>query len=108
MKAEADKLRARTAAGEDFAKLQQEAYDFGGYTQNKASNPRVDKARKDRIPSAEVSIFGLNLGDVSQSFSGPSRFVVYIVESIEKAPLASVYDEISRHLATDRETGVTE
>ena len=108
MKAEADKLRARAAAGEDFAKLQQEAYDFGGYTQNKASNPRVDKARKDRIPPAEVSIFGLKVGDVSQVFSGPSGFVVYKVEAIEEVPVASVHDEISRKLASDREKGAIE
>jgi parvulin-like peptidyl-prolyl isomerase len=108
MKAEADKLRARAATGEDFAKLQQEAYDFAGYTQIKASNPRVDKARKDRIPPADASIFELKVGDVSQVFSGPSGFVVYKVDAIEDLPVASVHDEISRKLASDREKGQIE
>jgi hypothetical protein len=103
MKAEADKLRARAASGEDFAKLQQEAYDFGGYTQIKAPNPHVDKARKDRIPPAHVSIFELKVGDVSQVFGDPSGFVVYKVAAIEDMPLASVHDDISRKLASDRE-----
>jgi hypothetical protein len=102
MKAEADKLRARASAGEDFAKLQQEAYDFGGYTQIKSSNPRVDKVRKGAIPPADASIFELKTGDVSQVFAGPSGFVVYKIEAVEDVPVASLHDEISRTLANER------
>jgi hypothetical protein len=103
MKSEADKLRARAAAGEDFAKLQQEAYDVGGYTQIKASNPRVDKARKGSIPPADASIFELKAGDVSQVFADPGGFAIYKVEAVEDLPLPSVHDEISRVLANERE-----
>ena len=103
MKAEADKLRARAASGEDFAKLQQEAYDFGGYSQITGSNPRLDKVRKAGIPPADASIFELKPGDVSQVFNDSSEFVVYKVEAIEDLPVASVHDEISRKLANDRE-----
>jgi hypothetical protein len=105
MKAEADKLRARAAAGEEFSKLQQEAYDFGGYTQIKASSPRVDKARKASIPPADASIFELKAGEVSQVFVDPGGFVIYKVEAIEDVPVASVHDEISRALAGGREKG---
>jgi parvulin-like peptidyl-prolyl isomerase len=108
MKAEADKLRARAAGQEDFAKLQQEAYDFGGYTQMKASNTRVEKARKASIPSTDVSIFELKVGEVSQVFTGPSGFVVYKVLALEDIPLASVREEISRKLAGEREKGQIE
>jgi hypothetical protein len=108
MKAEADKLRARAAAGEDFAKLQQEAYDLSGYTQVKASNPRVDKVRKDRLPPAEASIFELKVGDVSQVFTDPTGLVVYKVDTIEDPILASVYNEISHKLAADREKDAIE
>jgi hypothetical protein len=103
MKAEADKLRARAAAGEDFSKLQQEAYDFGGYTQMKASNPRVDKVRKGSILPADASIFELKPGDVSQVFADPGGFAIYKVEAVEDLPVASVRDEISRVLASERE-----
>jgi hypothetical protein len=41
-------------------------------------------------------------------FSGPSGFVVYKVEAIEDVPVASVHDEISRKLASDREKGAIE
>lgn len=103
MKAEADKLRARAAAGEDFSKLQQEAYDFGGYTQMKASNPRVDKVRKGAILTADASIFELKPGDVSQVFADPGGFAIYKVDAVEDLPVASVHDEISRVLANERE-----
>lgn len=108
MKAEADKLRVRAAAGEDFSKLQQEAYDFGGYTQIKASNPKVDKVRKTGIPPADASVFELKVGEVSQVFTDPGGFVIYKVEAIEDVPAASVHDEISRVLATGREKGAIE
>jgi len=108
MKAEAEKLRTRAAAGEDFSKLQQEAYDFGGYAQIKASNPRVDKVRKAGIPPADASIFELKVGEVSQVFGDPGGFVIYKVEAIEEVPVASVHDEISRALASGREKGAIE
>ena len=108
MKAEADKLRARAAAGEDFTKLQQEAYDVGGYTNVKASNTRVDKARKDRIPPAEAAIFELKAGEVSQVFADAGGFAIYKIDAIEDLPLANVRDEISRKLTTDKERGEIE
>jgi hypothetical protein len=108
MKAEADKLRTRAAAGEDFAKLQQEADDFGGYTQIKASNTRVEKVRKERIPPSDASIFELKVGDVSQVMTDPSGFAVYKIAGVEDVPVASVHDEISRKLAIEREKAAME
>jgi hypothetical protein len=108
MKAEADKLRARAAAGEDFTKLQQEAYDFGGYSQIKASNPRVDKVRKGGILPADASIFELKAGEVSQVFADPGGFAIYKVEAVEDLPVAGVRDEISRKLASDRDSAAME
>lgn len=108
MKAEADKLRARAAAGEDFAKLQQEAYDFGGYTQIKAGNVRVEKARKAGVFPADASIFELKAGEVSQVFDDPSELAIYKIVTKEDLPVASVHDEISRKLSADREKGAIE
>ena len=108
MKAEADKLRTRAAAGEDFSKLQQEAYDSGGYNQIKPSTSRVDKVRKSGIPPADASIFELKTGDVSQVLSDPSGFAVYKIEAIEDLPVANVHDEITRQLASEREKGAAE
>ena len=94
MKVEADKLRARAAAGEDFAKLQQEAYDLAGNKQ-KAPNPRTENVRKAAIPPSDASIFQLK-GDVSPVFNDPTGFMIYKVVTVKDLPLASVRDEIAR------------
>lgn len=108
MKAEADKLRARAAAGEDFAKLQQEAFDFGGFTQMKSGNVRVENVRKTGVLPSAAAIFELKPGEVSQVFDDPSEFVVYKIVAADSLPLASVHDEISRILAANREKDAIE
>ena len=100
MKEEADKLRARAAAGEDFAKLQQEAYDFANY-KLKAPNTRVENVRKASIPPGDVSIFDLKKGDVSQVFNDPAGYMIYKVAGTEELPLASVREEIARALQAE-------
>lgn len=101
MKDEADKLRARAAAGEDFAKLQQEAYDFAGM-KLKASNTHVDKVKKTALPATDTSIFDLKKGDVSQVFNDPQGFMIYKVEDFQDAPLADVREEVSRAVQTQK------
>ena len=101
MKEEADKLRARASAGEDFTKLQQEAYDFAGSTL-KPSNAKVEHVRKTGIPPTDASIFDLKKGDVSQVFDDPGGFMVYKIEAVEDLPVTSVRDEIVRKLETDK------
>ena len=97
MKAEADKLRARAAAGGDFAKLQQEAYDFAGL-KLKATNTHVDKVSKRALPPSDASIFDLKKGEVSQVLNDPQGFMIYKVDEVQEQPLADVRDEISRAL----------
>lgn len=100
MKEEAAKLRVRAAAGEDFAKLQQEAYDFANY-KLKAPNTRVENVRKSNVPPGDVSIFDLKKGDVSQVFNDPAGFMIYKVEGSEQLPLASVREEVARTLQAE-------
>jgi parvulin-like peptidyl-prolyl isomerase len=97
MKDEADKLRARAAAGEDFLKLQQEANDFAG-SKMKASNVKMENMRKTSIPTTDASIFDLKKGEVSPVFSDPTGYRIYKVEEVQDAPLASVHEEIQRTL----------
>ena len=101
MKEEANKLRARAAAGEDFTKLQQEAYDFAGSTL-KPSNAKVEHVRKTGIPPTDASIFDLKKGDVSQVFDDPGGFMIYKIEAAEDLPVTGVHDEIVRKLETDK------
>lgn len=97
MKDEADKLRARAAAGEDPIKLQQEANDFAG-NKAKVTNVKADDVRKANIPQTDASIFDLKAGEVSPVLSDPTGFRIYKVEEIKELPLASVHEEIARTL----------
>jgi hypothetical protein len=97
MKNEADKLRARAAAGEDPVKLQQEANDFAG-NKAKVANIKAENVRKANIPPTDSAIFELKAGEVSAVFSDPTGFRIYKVEEIKELPLASVHEEIARTL----------
>jgi hypothetical protein len=97
MKDEADKLRARAAAGKDPLELQQEANDFAG-TKAKVTSVKVENMRKASIPASDASIFELKTGEISQVLSDASGYRIYKVEEIKDLPLASVHDEISRTL----------
>jgi hypothetical protein len=101
MKDEADKLRARAAGGEDFVKLQQEAYDFAG-SKMKATNVKAENLRKNGIPGGDASIFELKKDDVSQVFSDPDGYHIYKVLGITDPQLASVHDEIVRALQGEK------
>jgi hypothetical protein len=97
MKDEADKLRARAAAGEDPMKLQQEANDFAG-NKAKVTNVKADDVRKPNIPPTDAAIFDLKAGEVSPVLSDPTGFRIYKVEEIKELPLTSVHEEIARTL----------
>ena len=101
MKDEADKLRARAAAGEDFPKLQQEAYDLAGM-KLKANNTPVEKVRKTALPPTDVAIFDLKKGEVSQVFNDPQGYMIYKIEDFQDQPLADVREEVSRTLQTEK------
>ena len=97
MKDEADKLRARAAAGEDPTKLQQEANDFAG-NKTKVTNVKVENMRKASIPASDAAIFDLKAGEVSQVFTDATGYRIYKVTEIKDLPLAGVHDEIARAL----------
>lgn len=107
MKDEAEKLRTRAAAGEDFAKLQQEAYDFAGL-KLKASNTRVDKVKKTALYTGDAAIFDLKKGDVSQVFTDPQGFMIYKVEDFQDQSLPDSHDEISRTLQNQKLKGLSD
>ncbi len=101
MKEEADKLRARAAAGEDFAKLQQEAYDFSG-TKQKTGSMRTENVRKNGVAPGDAAIFELKKDEVSQVFNDPAGFMIYKVVDTKELPVAGVHDEISRTLQGEK------
>ncbi len=98
----ADTLRAEAAAGEDFAKLQKEAFEAAG---TKVANPTVNlpKVRRTGLPPAHASVFDLKVGEVSAVISDNGGHYVYKVVSEEVLPLdAQIESEIHNRLKAER------
>ena len=98
----ADSLRARAAAGEDFVKLQKEAFEAAG---QKVENPTVNlpKVRRTGLPPAHAEVFDLKAGEVSKVISDNGGHYIYKVVSMEVLPLDQVKDEIHNKMKGDRQ-----
>ena len=97
----AESLHARAAAGEDFAKLQKEAFDASGM---KIESPTVTmpKIRRTGLPPAHAAVFDLKPGEVSAVLSDTGGHYVYKVISEEQLPQEQVKQEIHTTLQTQR------
>lgn len=97
----ADTLRARAASGEDFAKLQKEAFDAAG---QKVDNPTVNlpKVRRSGLPPAHAAVFDLKVGEVSQVISDNGGHYIYKVVTKEILPLDQVKEEIHNKLKSEQ------
>jgi len=97
----AESLKARAAAGEDFVKLQKEAFEAAG---QKVDNPTVNlpKVRRTGLPPAHAAVFDLKVGDVSAVISDNGGHYIYKVVSKEVLPLDQVKDEIHNKLKGER------
>jgi parvulin-like peptidyl-prolyl isomerase len=97
----ADSLRAEAAAGEDFAKLQKEAFEAAG---TKVANPTVNlpKIRRTGLPPAHAAVFDLKVGEVSAVISDNGGHYIYKAVSKDVLPLDQVKDEIRNKLKSER------
>jgi hypothetical protein len=97
----ADSLRERAVAGEDFAKLQKEAFEASG---TKVDNPTVTlpKVRRTGLPPAHAAVFDLKAGEVSAVISDNGGHYIYKVVSKEVLPLEQVQEEIHNKLKSER------
>lgn len=92
MKKEAETVRARAAAGEDFEKLQEEAL---AAAELKGKPPtKLGKIRRSSLPPDQGEVFNLKPGEVSQLLTMPSGYVVYKVGEKDTLPLEKVREEI--------------
>ncbi|MGD0759058.1 MAG: peptidyl-prolyl cis-trans isomerase [Candidatus Sulfotelmatobacter sp.] len=82
----ADSLRTQAAAGEDFAKLQKQAYDAAGMKMD-APPVNLPKVRRNGLPPGQVAVFDLKEGEVSQVISDPGGHYIYKVKAIVQMPL---------------------
>ena len=101
MKKEADKLRARAAAGEDFDKLQKEAYETAALKGNPPST-NIGKMRRNNLPPGHAAVFDLKPGEVSQVINDGSGYYIYKLQSKDVLPLEQVKEEIKNTLQSQR------
>ncbi len=104
----ADSLREKAAAGEDFAKLQKEAFEASG---TKVENPTVNlpKVRRTGLPPAHAAVFDLKVGEVSTVISDNGGHYIYKVESKQVLPLdETLKTEIHNKLKSERLKEMTE
>jgi hypothetical protein len=97
----AEDLRARAAKGEDFAKLQKEAYDAAGM---KIESPNVNlpSVRRTGLPPAHASVLDLKPGEVSPVISDTGGHYIYKVNSKTEMTLDQAKNEIHNKLQNDR------
>jgi ethanolamine utilization cobalamin adenosyltransferase len=101
MKEEADKLRARAAAGEDFNKLQAEAFQVAGI-KSAAPNTNMGKVRRNVLPPSQSSAMELKPGEVSPVIADQSGFFIFKLISKGTMPLDEARDEIKGLLRSQR------
>ena len=94
-------LHSRAAAGEDFVKLQKEAFEAAGM---KIDSPTVNlpKVRRTGLPPGHAAVFDLKPAEISQVISDSGGHYIYKVNSKEQLPLEQVKDEIHNTLQNQR------
>ena len=97
----AETLRTRAAAGEDFLKLQKEAFDAAGM---KIESPTVNlpNVRRTGLPPGHAAVFDLKQGDVSQVISDTGGHYIYKLNSKTEIPLEQAKNEIQSKVQNDR------
>jgi hypothetical protein len=97
----AESLRARAAAGEDFAKLQKEAFEAAGM-KTQAPTVNLPTVRHNTLPPAQAVVFDLKAGEVSQVINDAGGHYIYKVNSKSEIPLDQARNEIHSKLQNDR------
>ena len=100
MKREADGLRTRAVAGEEFARLQAEAYRFAGI--GTATPGTGIKIRRTSLPQNQTSVMDLKAGEISAVIEDPNGYVIYRVKSKDVVPLDQAREEIKAILRSKR------
>jgi len=101
MKKEADTLHARAVAGEDFDKLEEEAYKAAGI-QSKAPTTMMEKVRRNHLPPAQAVAMDLKAGEISAVLSDQSGYYIFKMAKKEAQPEDAVKEEIKGTLRSQK------
>jgi len=95
-------LRTRAVKGEDYDKLQIEAYAAGGFPDT-FPHTRMEKVRRAALPPQHEAVFNLNPGEVSEVFSDPDgAHFIYKMISKQTLALENVKTEIRTTISGQR------
>lgn len=101
MRQKAEQLRAHAVAGEDFTKLQKQAYDFAGL--NTPTPPTIlVKTRRASLQPAQQSAFDMKPGEISPVISDAGGYYIYKLDAKEIEPLGEAETEIRKTLENQR------
>jgi PPIC-type PPIASE domain len=101
MRAVAEKIRARAAAGEDFQQLQKEAFAAAGIASG-SPNVSTGKIAGTALPLSHQKVFELEPGQVSDVIAESSGYYIYKMVSKQMVPLASASSEIRKSITSQR------
>ena len=97
LKAEAEKIQRRAAAGEDFEKLQDEAYTFAGDPDGAPDTDMGENTRADLAPFGS-EVFALQPGQVTVVLSGNEAWHIFKAVSRQMMPA----DEAKKRISAKR------
>jgi hypothetical protein len=100
LKGVAEQIRTRAAGGEDFARLQKEAFQAAHMESPPPVN--VDKLSRGRLAPELQVVFDLKPGDVSPAISSSSAYFIYKLVSKEAPPLEAVKEQVERTMQSRR------
>src|SRR5262249_26311924 len=98
---EADTLHTRAAAGEDFDKLQKEAFDAASIKGTPPSTS-IGKLTANEVPINHRAVLDLKPGDVSAIITEANGYYVYKVVGKGTKPLDQARDQIRATLAQQK------
>ncbi|MGA7382694.1 MAG: peptidylprolyl isomerase, partial [Terriglobales bacterium] len=101
MQAEADKLRARAVAGDDFVKLQEQAFEVAGIKTG-APNTEMGKVRRNVLAQNQAQIMELKPGDISPVLSDANGFFIYKLKAKTTMSVDEAREEIKATLRSQR------
>jgi hypothetical protein len=97
MKAEAETIRSRAIAGEDFEKLEADAYAFANAPNDSPSPDMGENTRADMAPF-DKEVFALPIGQVSEVLSGTEAWHLFKVVNKHMMPPDEARKRISAKL----------
>ena len=97
LKAEAEKIRSRAVAGEDFEKLENEAYVLAGDPDDVPDTDMGENTRAEMAPFGK-EVFALQPGQVSEVLSGTEAWHIFKIVSKHMMPRDEAVKRISGKL----------